>query len=59
MDIGTGTGCIALAMKYYYPYSRVIGIDISSEAIKLAKFNAIKYNLTIDFSIRYIKYWFI
>ncbi len=49
VDIGTGTGCIALAMKYYYPYSRVIGIDISSEAIKLAKFNAIKYNLTIDF----------
>jgi len=33
LDIGTGSGCIAIAMKKLFPQSNVIGIDLSQSAI--------------------------
>lgn len=49
IDIGTGSGCIAIAMKKWFRESRVIGLDISSPAIDLAKINANKYHLEVEF----------
>lgn len=39
LDIGTGTGLIALMMAQRFPESRVIGIDIDSEAVTQAREN--------------------
>lgn len=49
LDIGTGSGCIALALKKNLPTSQISGIDISQEAIEKAKQNAVNLNLEIDF----------
>ena len=40
LDIGTGSGCILISILLERPKSTGIGIDISSSAIKVAKFNA-------------------
>lgn len=40
IDIGTGTGCIPIVLKKNLPNSTVFGIDISAEALKIAKQNA-------------------
>jgi len=40
-DICTGSGAIAISLAYYLPQTEVIGIDLSAEAIKIAKENAI------------------
>ena len=40
LDIGTGTGCIILSILNERKKSTGIGIDISKNAIKLAKYNA-------------------
>ena len=49
LDIGTGSGCIALALKKLLTDSEISGCDISVEALKIAKKNALKNNLNIDF----------
>ena len=41
LDVGTGTGCIAIALAVNIPGSVITGIDISEEAIKTAKENAL------------------
>ena len=40
LDAGTGSGCIAVALSVNLPGSRVVGIDKSEEAIKMAEVNA-------------------
>lgn len=49
LDIGTGSGCIALALKRRLPNSKVTAMDISAGAIEIGKKNARKYKLDIDF----------
>jgi release factor glutamine methyltransferase len=39
-DIGTGSGCIALSLAQEGAFSRVVGIDCSSDALALAQVNA-------------------
>ena len=48
LDVGTGTGCIALMLKKLYPESTVDACDISLEALDLAKENAEINNLAIN-----------
>jgi len=45
LDIGTGTGCILLSILSDMKNSRGIGIDISHQAVKIAKENSKKLKL--------------
>jgi len=49
LDIGTGSGCIPLALKNEMPNAEVYGIDISERALQIAKENAIHNNLEVEF----------
>ena len=48
IDLGTGSGCIALALKKYLPDAEVWGVDISRKALRVAKENGRKNNLKIN-----------
>ncbi len=48
-DVGTGSGCIALALKQLFPAWQVTGFDISAEALTVARDNAERNGLSVDF----------
>lgn len=49
LDIGTGSGCIALALKEHLPNAAVFGADISDEALAIARDNADALHLDVSF----------
>lgn len=49
LDIGTGSGCIALAIKKYCPNAEVWGTDISEQALYIAEKNAGSLDLNVNF----------
>jgi release factor glutamine methyltransferase len=49
LDIGTGTGAIAITLKHLFPQSSVWASDINPQAIELAQANAAALGLTISF----------
>jgi release factor glutamine methyltransferase len=49
LDIGTGTGCIAIALKRAFPHWKITAIDVSQKALEIARKNATKNNAQIHF----------
>ena len=49
IDLGTGSGCIAITLKKKLPNSSIDAVDISSDALTLAKDNAKLNNVDINF----------
>ncbi len=48
-EIGTGSGIISIILKKLMPNLKIIATDINPKAIDLAKKNAARFNLQIDF----------
>jgi release factor glutamine methyltransferase len=49
LDIGTGSGCIALWLKQEFPEATVVAVDISSSVLKVAQSNAYQAGLNVQF----------
>jgi release factor glutamine methyltransferase len=48
LDVGTGSGAIALAIKRHRPQARVVATDASAAALEVARRNAVRFNLEIE-----------
>jgi release factor glutamine methyltransferase len=48
-DIGTGSGCIAIALAKQFPHAEVIAFDVSEEALQIAKENAQSNGANVTF----------
>lgn len=51
LDIGTGSGCIAISLKKHIMGAQVTAIDISPGALETARRNAIRHQMGIDFRL--------
>lgn len=49
LDIGTGSGCIAISIKTHKPKNEVVACDVSKKALNLAKKNATKLGVNMSF----------
>jgi release factor glutamine methyltransferase len=49
LDFGTGTGCIAIALTLKCPTARISAVDISAEALALARQNTAKHQVNVEF----------
>lgn len=49
LDIGTGSGCIAIALKKHLPAAQVLTLDIADDSLQLAQENALLNHVNIGF----------
>jgi release factor glutamine methyltransferase len=52
VDVGTGSGAIALALAHELPMAQIFATDISAEALEVARANAARHNLTSRIEFR-------
>jgi len=50
LDIGTGSACIPITLTLEHSFVNALALDISSEALEIAKMNATWHNVQVHFS---------
>jgi release factor glutamine methyltransferase len=48
IDIGTGSGIIAISLKLAWPHSRVVALDYSAEALQVMRRNALQLEADVE-----------
>ncbi|MGH8692336.1 MAG: peptide chain release factor N(5)-glutamine methyltransferase, partial [Burkholderiales bacterium] len=48
LDVGTGSGAIALAVKRHLPSARVVATDASAAALEVARRNSVRFGVDIE-----------
>lgn len=51
VDVGTGSGAVALALKEERPDLAVCGVDVSADAVEVARSNADRLGLEVEFAV--------
>lgn len=51
IDVGTGSGAIAVSLAHYLSEAKVVGVDLSAQALKVARQNMEKHELSERMSI--------
>lgn len=49
LDIGTGTGCIAISLAKHIANAKVFAVDVSDDALKVAKENTVLNGVNVEF----------
>ncbi len=49
LDVGTGSGCIAISIKHHLSKANITAIDVSTKALDIAQQNAKKNGVSIEF----------
>lgn len=49
LEVGTGSGCIPITIKYSHPRAKFTCLDLSEGAIEVAEFNARRHQMKMEF----------
>lgn len=49
LDVGTGSGCIAITLAKHLPHAAVYALDVSEKTLQVAKRNAVENKVSITF----------
>ena len=51
VDLGTGSGIVAVTLAHLHPVARLTAVDISPDALAMARHNALRHKVHIDFQL--------